>query len=247
MSRRCRKSVETQELAPFDLSTEQVFTSPPPRYSEASLVKTLETEGIGRPSTYAPIIQVIQNRNYVEQVDRRFYATDLGEVVTDKLIEGFPQLMDLGYTRRMEEELDKIEAKHTNWREMLASFYGPFSESLEHAHETMGHAKAETQPAPYQCPKCGSPTVYRFGKNGRFLSCGSYPDCDYAAPIDREGRPMLPEQVNLACPIDGSPMILRTGRFGKFIASVNYPDVDFVVNLDKKEQIKYPGPAAGAH
>jgi DNA topoisomerase I len=233
---------EDQRLTPFSIEPEQLFTSPPPRYSEASLVKTLEAEGIGRPSTYASIIQVIQDRRYVEQIDRRFYATDLGEVVTDKLIEVFPRLMDLSYTRQMEEVLDRIALHKEDWRQKLAEFYGPFTEALEHAHETMTHAKAVMEKAPYQCPECGARTAYRFGKNGRFLSCTRYPDCDYAAPIDREGRPLLPEQVNVACPDDGSPMVLRTGRFGKFLASVNYPDVKCVINLDRKERIKYPAP-----
>ena len=231
---------EKQALAPFGIDVEQTFTSPPPRYSEASLIKKLEEEGIGRPSTYASIINVIQDREYVEQVDRRFFATPMGEVVTDKLIEAFPQLLDVGYTRLMEKELDQIAYHDMDWIDMLEEFYGPFAEALEHAHENMKHAKAETQPAPYACPKCGHATVYRFGKNGMFLSCGSYPTCEYAAPIDREGHPMLPERVNVACPEDGSPMVLRTGRFGKFLASVNYPDIKCVVNLDKKEQIKYP-------
>ena len=231
-----------QTLAPFHIDPEQRFTSPPPRYTEASLVKTLESEGIGRPSTYAAIIKVIQDRNYVEQLDRRFFATDLGEVVTDKLIEGFPRLMDVGYTREMEEELDKIEEQHTDWVTMLHRFYGEFTTALNAAHETMTHAKAETQPAPYKCPECGSRTCYRFGKNGRFLSCTAYPDCNYAAPIDREGHPQLPERVNVACPVDGSQMVLRTGRFGPFLASVNYPDVKFVLNLDRRGQIKYPAP-----
>jgi len=233
---------EGQTLAPLDLGVTQHFTSPPPRYTEASLVKTLESEGIGRPSTYASIINVIQDRNYVEQIDRRFYATDLGMVVTDKLLEGFPNLMDVSYTRDMEAELDKIAEQHVDWRDMLHRFYGNFSEALEHALETMTHAKAETEPARYACPKCGSRTAYRFGKNGRFLSCAAYPECEYAAPIDREGAPLLPEQVNVVCPEDGSPMILRKGQYGKFLASVNYPDVKFVINIDKKDQLKYPAP-----
>jgi len=234
------KMEEKDELAPFAIAPEQLFTSSPPRYTEASLIKSLEAEGIGRPSTYASIIRVIQDRKYVEQIDRRFYATDLGEVVTDKLVEGFPQLMEVSYTRQLEEKLDKIEEQHTDWVTMLSEFYERFSETLERAHETMTHAKAEKQPAVYECPKCSSSTCYRFGKNGRFLSCMSYPDCDYAAPIDREGRPLLPERVDVACPEDGSQMMLRTGRFGKFLASVNYPEIKCVVNLDKAEQIKYP-------
>jgi DNA topoisomerase-1 len=123
---------------------------------------------------------------------------------------------------------------------MLRGFYGEFSEALEKAGATMTHAKADIEPAPYACPKCGSQTSYRFGKNGRFLSCASYPDCDYAAPIDRDGRPMLPERVNVKCPEDGSQMVLRTGRFGQFLASVNYPKIRFVLNLDKKNKLKFP-------
>lgn len=229
-------------FAPFAVKPEQKFSSPPPRYSEASLVKTLEAEGIGRPSTYASIISVIQDRKYVEQRERRFYSTDLGEVVTDKLVEAFPDLMDLGYTRQMEAELDKVEDSQGNWVSMLEEFYGPFATALESAHELLTHAKAEIQPAPYKCPKCGAKTAYRFGKNGRFLSCTAYPDCDYAAPIDHEGRPLLPERVDIACPEDGSQMELRNGRFGKFLASVEYPQTSYVINLDKKAGIKYPSP-----
>ncbi|MHC4446939.1 MAG: type I DNA topoisomerase [Planctomycetota bacterium] len=233
---------EQDVLAPFFIDPQQRFTSPPPRYTEASLVKALDAEGIGRPSTYAQIIGVIQQRQYVEQVDRRFHATDLGEIVTAKLVEAFPRLMDVSYTRQMEAELDKIEENHTDWISMLEKFYGRFSRSLEEAHATMVHAKAETQPAVYQCSKCGSSTCYRFGKNGRFLSCTAYPKCDFAAPVDREGQPLLPQRINVACPADGSPMVLRTGRFGPFLASVNYPEVNCVINVDRKGGIKYPTP-----
>ncbi len=232
------------ELFPFDISPKQNFSSPLSRYSEASLIKKLEAEGIGRPSTYASIIDVIQYRKYVEKIDRSFHPTDLGEVVTDKLIEAFPLLMGVEYTRSLEERLDNVAKGETNWVEMLHDFYGRFSRRLETAYEEMPHAKAETKPAIYKCPSCGSQTEYRFGKNGRFLSCTGYPDCKYAAPIDRQGRPLLPERVDVACPEDGSAMEKRTGRFGPFLASVNYPEIKTVVNLDKKGGIKYPTPPA---
>ncbi len=235
---------EGQQLGAFAIEPVQRFGSPPPRYSEASLVKTMESEGIGRPSTYASIISVIQERKYVEQLDRRFYATDLGEVVTDKLIEAFRELMDVGYTRSMESELDQIEDNGANWQAMLAKFYKGFSLSLATASDTMTHAKAEVQPSIYKCPKCGAQTAYRFGKNGRFLSCTRYPDCDYAAPITRDGRPMLPERVDVICPEDGSDMEMRSSRFGPFLVSVSYPAVKLTINLDKKEAIKYPTPPA---
>ena len=240
---------ENKPVAPFGIEPTQKFTSPPPRYSEASLIKTLEAEGIGRPSTYASIISVIQERNYVEQLERRFYATDLGEVVTDKLIEGFPKIMDIGYTRQMEGELDQIEEEHLDWIDMLNRFYAPFTEALEHAHETMGHAKAELVPAPdeYRCAKCGATTVYRFGKNGRFLSCSTYPECNYASPVDREGVPRpAAESVPIACIKCGSPMSKRVGRFGPFLGCTRYGDkdnpCDGILNIDKKGKVVAPSP-----
>jgi DNA topoisomerase-1 len=241
---------EGQAIGPFSLDPEQKFSSPPPRYTEASLIKTLESEGIGRPSTYASIIQVIQDRKYVEQLERRFYATDLGEVVTDKLIEAFPSLMGLDYTRRMESELDKIEDEHKDWVSVLDEFYHEFSDRLERAHEELAHAKAETQPAPkeYRCEKCGSDLVYRFGKNGRFLSCSNYPSCNYACPIDREGRPRMAEYVDIRCPKTGRPMVRKSGRFGPFVTTVleegESPDVGIILNIDKKGFVTAPSPPA---
>lgn len=235
-----------QKLNPFAVDALQKFTSPPARYSEASLIKQLEEEGIGRPSTYASIIQVIQDRKYVEQVDRRMYASDLGEVVTDKLIEAFPRIMDVGYTRDMEAQLDKIEEEHLDWIDMLHRFYGPFRESLSIAEDTLKHAKAEVMPAPpeYRCQKCGAELVYRFGKNGRFLSCSTYPTCNYACPIDREGRPRTAEFVNVRCPKTGRPMVRRTGRFGPFLSThLNEgepQDTGMILNIDKKGKVTAP-------
>ena len=239
---------EGDGLAPFDLTPEQRFSAPPARYTEASLIKTLESEGIGRPSTYASIISVIQDRKYVDLVERRFWATDLGEVVTDKLIEAFPDIMELDFTRDMESRLDEIEEAHADWIDTLSRFYGPFKERLETAQETLTHAKAEVQPAPkeYRCEKCGSDLVYRFGKNGRFLSCSNYPKCNYACPIDREGRPMGAEYVNVRCPETGRPMVRKTGRFGPFITTIleegESTDVGVILNLDKKGHVTAPSP-----
>ena len=229
-----------QHLAAFHIEPLQYFTSPPPRYTEASLVKKLEAEGIGRPSTYAQIIQVIQNRKYSEKVKNRFYATDLGKVVTDKLIEAFPDILEVGYTRDMEQKLDDIAEKHADWVQMLKDFYNPFKKDLDTAYNDMEHAKAETEPAPHICPECGSGTVYRFGRNGRFLSCASYPDCKYAAPIDRDGNPSVPEQTDIACPKCGDPMLMKKGRFGPFLSCKKYPECDGILNLDKKGYITLP-------
>jgi len=231
---------EDQPIAAIRIDPSQNFTSPPPRYTEASLVKKLEAEGIGRPSTYAQIIQVVQNRKYVKKEQNKFYATDLGTVVTDKLIEAFPEIIQVGYTRDMEQELDDIEEKHADWVLMLKRFYGPFKKSLESAYQDMEHAKASTQPAPHKCPKCGGSTVYRFGKNGRFLSCANYPDCKYAAPIDSDGNPVSPEECDIACPKCGEPMMMRKGRFGPFLSCNKYPACDGIVNLDKKGFVTHP-------
>jgi DNA topoisomerase-1 len=233
---------EGQETAPFAIEPRQKFSSPPPRYNDGSLVKKLEDEGIGRPSTYASIIKVIQDRGYVEKVGKAFHATDVGEVVTDFMIEAFPRLMDFGYTRDLEKRLDAIEHEHVEWKSMLRDFHGRFNEALTRAHDEIPHAKSKKKVAPYACPKCGAMTCYQFGKNGYFLSCSAYPECEYAAPIDRSGRPLLPEMVDIKCPEDGAQMILRTGRFGKFLASPNYPETKFVLNLDRKECLKFPSP-----
>ena len=236
---------ETQPVAPIQYDPSQHFTSPPPRYTEASLQKKLEEEGIGRPSTYAAIIGTIQDRKYVEQVaprDRRLMASDLGIAVTEFLIEVFPQLMNLAYTREMESELDKIEEENHDWIKMLHHFYDPFKICLDDGY-TKEHKKQELQPAPHKCEKCGASTVYRLGKNGKFLSCSTYPDCKYAAPIDREGNPLKALVSDIACPNCQKVMTKRTGRFGPFLGCIDYPTCKGIVNIDpKKGTVKLPKP-----
>jgi DNA topoisomerase-1 len=233
---------ENQQVNPIDITAEQHFTKPPARYNEASLVKALEKEGIGRPSTYASIISTIQQRNYVEQMDRKFYATDLGEVVTDKLNEYFPKIMDIAFTRHMEAQLDKIEEHNLEWKSVLEEFYGPFKENLDNAAEEMKHAKAEMVPSEYKCPKCGKDMVYRFGKNGRFLSCSDYPNCKYACPCDREGRMKEEKQSEHKCPNCGKAMVEKFGRYGAFLGCSDYPNCKTIVNLDKNGEIVPPKP-----
>ncbi len=233
---------EGKKLGTVTVDPTQHFTQPPPRYTEASLVRSLEAEGIGRPSTYAAIIQTIQDRKYAEIINRAFHPTDLGVVVTEKLIGAFPNVFDLKFTARLEDQLDRVEEEGQDWVHLLREFYGPFHSRLEEAAETMVHAKAETQPAPHTCPECGGGTVYRFGRNGKFLSCANYPDCTYAAPIDKEGNPANPEEVDVACPECGSVMVLRKGRFGPFLSCSRYPECKGVVNIDRKGFVKHPSP-----
>jgi DNA topoisomerase-1 len=231
-----------QNLTVVDIKAEQHFTKPPARYTEGSLVKALEKEGIGRPSTYAPIISTIQDRGYVEKTDKKFFATDIAEVVTDKLNEYFPKIMDIAFTRHMEAQLDKIEEQNLDWLSVLNDFYGPFKQSLDTATEEMKHAKAEVTPSEYTCPKCEQPVVYRFGKNGKFLSCSAYPDCKFRAPCDKEGK-MLEEKVSEhKCHVCGKPMIHKNGRFGPFLGCSGYPDCKTILNIDKDGNILPPKP-----
>jgi len=233
-----------QGLAVVDIRAQQHFTKPPARYTEATLIKALEKEGIGRPSTYATIISTIQERGYVEQRDKKFYATDLGEIVTDKLNQFFPKIMDIAFTRFMEEQLDKIEEQHIDWTGVLKEFYEPFKQSLQIALEQMKHAKAEVTPSSYSCPKCGKPLVYRLGKSNRFLSCSGYPECRFTSPCDKDGKMVdqtTPTEHN--CPTCGKPMILRQGRFGSFLGCSDYPNCKTTLRLDKQGSILPARPA----
>jgi DNA topoisomerase-1 len=229
-------------LKTVDLESVQHFTKPPARYTEASLVKALEKEGIGRPSTYASIISTIQDRKYVEKIERKFHSTDIGEVVTDKLDEFFPKLMDIAFTRDMESRLDKIEEQHLEWTEVLSDFYGPFKDNLEKAMEEMKHAKAETTPSEYTCPKCKAEMVYRFGKNGRFLSCSKYPDCKHASPCDRDGKILEQKESEHKCPKCEKPMIEKFGRFGPFLGCSDYPECKTILGIDKDGNVLPPKP-----
>jgi DNA topoisomerase-1 len=233
-----------QKLAAIDIKSEQHFTKPPARYTEASLVKALEKEGIGRPSTYATIISTIQDRGYVEQREKKFSATDLGEVVTDKLSEYFPKIMDISFTRYMEEQLDRIEEQHLDWLGVLKDFYGPFKENLDTASEQMKHAKAEVTPSDYDCPDCGKQLVYRFGKNGKFLSCSAYPDCTFTCPCDKDGKMIEEELSEHNCPVCGKPMVKKNGRFGPFLGCSDYPECKTTLKLDKQGNVLPPKPPA---
>lgn len=230
---------EGSPVAPIEILPTQHFTQAPPRFSEASLVKELERLGIGRPSTYASIIQTIQDREYVMQQDRRFFATMLGKVVTDKLIQAFPEIMEVGFTAEMELKLDKIEEQHLDWIKLLKDFYGPFHEVVDGALGKIEHAGGS--PSPYKCPKCGKEMLYRISKNGFFLACSDR-ECATTQPVDQAGKPKLVEKSDVVCPNCGREMNKRRGRFGEFLGCSGYsiknaegkPSCETIINLDKE-------------
>ncbi|HZL38249.1 MAG TPA: type I DNA topoisomerase [Tepidisphaeraceae bacterium] len=239
---------ERAPVWPVEISPTQHFTQPPPRFTEASLVKTMEQLGIGRPSTYASIIHTIQDRKYVEQIDRRFHATLLGSVVTDKLIQAFPEIMNVQFTAGMEGRLDEIEEKHLDWVKLLQDFYGPFHKIVEGALDKLDHAGGA--PSPYTCPKCGKQMLYRISKNGFFLAC-SDAECKTTQPVDQQGKPTLREVSEFKCPACGREMIKRKGRFGEFLGCSGYseknekgePLCSTIINLDKEGKPLPPKPA----
>lgn len=213
-----------QVLRLLEVLPEQHFTQPPPRYSEASLVKEMEKLGIGRPSTYAPTISTLLDREYVRLEERRFYPEDVGVVVTDLLVEHFPDVVDYSFTARMEEELDEIAEGKMRWMQVLDEFYGPFERLVEKKHDEIERSEVTSEPTGETCPKCGQgEVVKKLGRYGRFLSCTRYPECDYTAPLDGEERPE-PQETDEKCPICESPMLLRSGRFGQFLGCSRFPE-----------------------
>ncbi len=218
---------EGEDLVCEGLQPEQHFTQPPPRYTEASLVKALEELGIGRPSTYAPTIEIIQTRRYVKQQERRLHPTALGETVNDWLKEHFSNIVDVDFTARMEDRLDHIEEGSQPWVPVVRDFYRPFSDRLEHVEET----KRVKIPAPETgeaCPKCGEGRlVERAGRYGEFIGCSRYPECDYVR--NKDGTVATPPRpTGEACPECGKPLVERTGRRGPFVACSGYPKCRYV-------------------
>ena len=203
---------------------EQKFTQPPPRFSEASLVKELEEKGIGRPSTYATILSTIQEREYVRLEKGRFSPTELGMLVTDLLVKNFPRILDVAFTASMENELDGIEEGKTNRLDILQNFYSPFEAELKQAGAQMRRVKGQEIPTDVVCDKCQSPMVIKWGKNGEFLACSNYPACRNTMNFSRgdDGQIVPAEAVaaetGKTCDKCGKPMVLKQGRFGPFLA-----------------------------
>lgn len=231
-----------QKLKEEKVSPEQHFTQPPPRYTEATLVKELEEKGIGRPSTYAQILHTIQERDYVSKKDGKFYPTELGCLVNELLVASFPDILNVKFTARMEEELDKIEEGMSDWREALGSFWKTFSERLEKARQAMRNVKKEREEVTdILCDVCGKNMVVRWGKNGEFLACSAFPECKNTMNFRRDSDGKIhpiPTETGLTCPKCQSPLVVRTGKKGSFLGCSAYPNCDYTSDFTLDENNK---------
>ena len=236
-----------QKLTLKELKPEQHFTEPPPRYNEASLVKELEERGIGRPSTYSAILSTIQERQYVQKVGGKFSPTEIGLVVTDLLVENFPDIFDIQYTARLEEELDEIEEGKEGWKQALGDFYKKFEKDLRYAHKHMENIKRMEKPTDEKCERCGSPLVIKWGKHGSFYACSSYDkenpeSCTFTKenPInlpDLDSADVQETTQEEYCENCGRVMVLKRGRFGQFMACTGYPDCKTTRRLDQGKRV----------
>jgi DNA topoisomerase-1 len=214
---------------------DQHFTQPPARFSEATLVKALEDYGIGRPSTYAPILSTLQGRGYVHRTKKRLVPTDIGLTVNDLIVDYFPEIVDLGFTARMEEELDEVADGTRPWAEVIREFYGPFAEQVERARELMPEVRAEPEVLERLCPESGHPLVVRHGRYGKFIGCSSFPECRYTEP--------WLERIGVPCPVDGGDLVERRTRRGRvFYGCANYPACEFT---SWKRPLPQPCPDCG--
>jgi len=229
------RAEQGEVLKLLDLEAKQNFTQPPPRYTEGSLVRELEARGIGRPSTYAPIIATLQDRVYVIKEKGKFVPTELGLFVTDFLVEHFPDLMDVKFTAQMEAELDKISQGEKQWLEALRNFYELLKKDLEKGKKAET-VKGKGIPIDEKCPLCGQPLVVRSGRYGRFKACSAYPACRFKESLDRKEGRKLEEK----CPQCGSPLVFRKGPYGYFIACSNYPRCDYIKKNSEETGLNCP-------
>jgi DNA topoisomerase-1 len=231
---------EGETLDLVSLKTEQKFTQPPPRFSEASLVRELEEKGIGRPSTYATILSTIQEREYARLEKGKFFPTELGMLVTDLLVKNFPKIMDVSFTASLETQLDMIEEGKMKRLDTLNDFYAPFEEELKNAKQNMRNVKREETPTDKVCEKCGSPMLIKWGKNGQFIACSNYPACKNTQNFTRtEDGQILPEsrteETDRTCEKCDRPMLVKRGKFGPFLGCSGYPECKNIVNVRKDE------------
>jgi DNA topoisomerase I len=216
-------------------SPEQHFTQPPPRYTDASLIRDLEEKGIGRPSTYASILSNLQDREYVEKRDSRYYPSELGVVVTELLVASFPDILNSEFTAGMETQLDDIEEGNADWKKTLGKFWKPFEKTLELAKKNMKNVKRQEVPTDIKCEKCQHTMVIKWGKLGSFLACSNYPECKNTQDFkkDDQGKIVIipKEFTDKKCEKCANPMVIKTGKFGKFLACSDYPNCKFTAAI----------------
>jgi len=227
-----------------DIIAAQHFTEPPPRYGEASLVKSLEEHGIGRPSTYSTIISTLQNREYVTLESKRFYPSDVGRIVNKFLTDHFTKYVDYGFTANLEDELYAVSSGEKDWVPLMRAFWDPFT-LLVHEKEESVQRKDVTQEAlDEKCPDCGGPLSIRLGRNGRFIGCTNYPECAYTRNLGKDAGASDESNVveGRTCPLCASPLVLKAGRYGKFIGCSAYPKCRHIEPLEKPLDTKVECP-----
>ncbi len=234
---------EGQQVTLRDILADQHFTEPPPRYTEASLVKALEEYGIGRPSTYATIISTLLNRGYVVLENKRFRPTDIGRIVNKFLTEHFTRYVDYHFTAGLEDELDAVSRGEKKWLALLRAFWDPFKRLVQEKDSTVQRKDVTQEPLDEKCPECGGQLAIRLGRNGRFIGCGNFPSCKYTRNLADDGNePRESETLDRECPECGGPLQIKTGRYGKFIGCSNYPECRYIEPLEKPEDTGVPCP-----
>ncbi|MCB9932954.1 MAG: type I DNA topoisomerase [Planctomycetes bacterium] len=233
---------EGEKLTDHRVQPDQHFTQPPPRYTEASLVKTLEKEGIGRPSTYASIIGTIQDRFYVRSDKRRLFATELGMLVNDMLVGNFQRIMQTDFTSKMEAQLDKIEDGELEWVEVLRNFYAIFAEELAEAEQKIEKVKGklalDEEGKPLPCPICGSEMMERWSRFGKFYGCTKFPECKGTVPLNRDGKILRVKKEDLECPECGKEMVVRMSRRGPFLGCSTFPACRGTRSLESEKSLR---------
>jgi DNA topoisomerase-1 len=226
---------EGEELDLKAIRTEQHFTEPPPRYSEASLVKALEEHGIGRPSTYASIISTLQDREYVELEKKRFFPTDVGRVVNKFLTNYFTRYVDYGFTANLEDDLDAVSRGEEEWIPLLEKFWSPFKEQIDHTEENVKRSDVTHEALDEECPECGKQLSIRLGRHGRFVGCTNYPECSYTRDLNSDGKEQEEPEIveGRKCPECSSDLVIKRGKYGKFIGCSSYPDCRHIEPLEK--------------
>lgn len=225
---------EKDDLNLLQLLPESHKTEPPPRFNEASLIKMLERHGIGRPSTYAPILQTIISRGYVRDENRRLFPTELGKHVTELLKGHFPEIVDLDFTARVEERLDEVADGESHWPKVISEFYDPFIKELAVAQTAITTKPYEPQESGEMCEKCGAPMLIRESRFGKYMSCKSYPACKNKVSLDASGKKITPEVTDKKCEKCSKPLVKRFGRRGPFLACSGYPDCKTTYSVDKE-------------